>query len=445
MELPEGYTIPSSSGGRQKLVCRLRKCLYGLKQAPREWYKDIDAYLSSLGLTRSKEDYNLYISQQANIILLLFVDDILLFSPNLEAIRRMKSYLSLKYKMSDLGPVQQFLGIQVMRNRQARTIHIHQTPYIESVLRRFQMDSCNGVSTPMDPSIQLEAALPNYIASRDHLLEYQQAIGSIMYAMLGTRPDLPFTVSTLSKFCSNPTPKHSAAAQRTLRYLQKTINVGITYGGQENPAVDEALGKSNLTGITGFSDSDWAGDKDSRKSTSGYVFLLYGGAVSWKSTKQSVVATSSTEAEYIACSEAAKEALWIRRLHAEIQGTSTTIPTTLYDRNQHEMDIQDQVEALRITPARTIIPQGNPQVILADNQSAIKLSKNPHHHNRSKHIDVRYHFVRDSCQKGLIELAYIPTSEMVADILTKALPREKHEKHMKGMGLGQWGMHEIQG
>jgi hypothetical protein len=209
-----------------------------------------------------------------------------------------------------------------------------------------------------------------------------------MYAMLGTRPDLAFTISTLSKYCSNPTPEHAIAAKRTLRYLRKTINVGITFRGQENPAIAEAVAGTSptSTGITGFTDSDWAGDIDSRKSTSGYVFLLYGGAISWKSTKQSVVATSSTEAEYIACSEAAKEALWIRRLHAEIKGT--TLPG-LEDRYQHETDIQDQIRALRITLPPTTISHQNPQIILADNQGAIKLSKNPQHHNRTKHIDVR--------------------------------------------------------
>jgi hypothetical protein len=216
------------------------------------------------------------------------------------------------------------------------------------------------------------------------------------------------------------------------------MNTGITYRGQENPAIQEAVGGPIVTGITGFTDSDWAGDKDSRKSTSGYVFLLHGGAVSWKSTKQSVVATSSTEAEYIACSEAAKEALWIRRLNAEIRGAA--IPTGIQDRYHHETDIQDQIRSLQITAPNTTTLHENPQIILADNQGAIKLSKNPQHHNRTKHIDVKYHFIRKSCQDGLIELAYIPTTEMVADILTKALPRDKHEKHMKGMGMGQWGI-----
>jgi hypothetical protein len=426
MELPEGYAlpkdcpIPCTSGGR--IVCRLRKCLYSLKQAPRAWYTDIDAHLSSLSFTRSKEDYNLYISK--HVLLLLFVDDMLLFAPKLDTIHIVKELLYSKYRMLDLGPVQQFLGLQVIQDQQARAIHLNQAPYIEALLKRFQMDNCIGISTPIDPNCQLEAARPGYTAPKDHLLEYQQVIGSIMY----------------SKYCSNPTPKHAIAAKRTLRYLRKTINVGITFRGQENPAIAEAVAGTGTgaeaspttTGITGFTDSDWAGDVDSRKSTSGYVFLLYGGAISWKSTKQSVVATSSTEAEYIACSEAAKEALWIRRLHTEIKRTK--VPGPVQDQYQHEADIQDQIRALRITPPPTTIPQ-NPQIILADNQGAIKLSKNPQHHNRTKHIDVRYHFIRKCSQDGLIELAYIPTTEMVADILTKALPRIKHDKHMLGMGM----------
>src|SRR5450432_4798098 len=190
------------------------------------------------------------------------------------------------------------------------------------------------------------------------------------------------------------------------------------------------------TGITGFTDSDWAGDKDSRKSTSGYIFLLYGGAISWKSTKQNVVSTSSTEAEYIACSDAAKEALWIQRLDLEIKGTTTPI---IQDRYQHETDVQDYLRTFQVTKPAPTIPTRHPQIILADNQSAIKLSKNPQHHNRTKHIDVRYHFIRECSQDGLIKLAYIPTTEMVADILTKALPQVKHDKHMLGIGMESVG------
>src|SRR5436305_6670002 len=307
----------------------------------------------------------------------------------------MKSQLSAKFKMTDLGPAHQFLGIQIERNRQARTIRIHQKPYAESVLKRFGMEACNGVSTPMDPNVQLVAS--DFDASLQDRLDYQQAVGSIMYAMLGTRPDLAHSISTLSKFCANPSPEHAAAVKRVFRYWNKTLDVGITYGGSQNIAVQEALFKNTgtkdlakgLTGLFGFTDSDWAGDKDTRKSTSGFLFTLC--AISWKSTKQSVVATSSTEAEYIACSEAAKEALWLRRVMTEIRGTPTMEPTEY----SHESEARKIVETLipGLSPSQRPIPAKEPQIIFADNQGAIQLSKNPQHYNRTKHINVKYHFI----------------------------------------------------
>ena len=443
MELPEGFSNTSASGGKQ--YCRLNKSLYGLKQAPRAWYKDIDAFLTgSLGLTRSKEDSNLY--YKANIILLLWVDDILLFSPDKRAIHSMKAKLSAKYRMLDLRPVHQFLGIQIERDRQKCTLRIHQKPYIEAILKRFQMDNCNGVSTPMEANLQLDPASDTYKASLANQIDYQRAIGSIMYAMLGTRPDLAFAVSTLSQHCINPNSQHAQAVQRVLRYLKKTLDYGITYGGIPNPAIKEAINqdkalhkllKKDLTGITafGFTDSDWAGDKSTRRSTSGYLYNLYEGAISWKSAKQPIVATSSTEAEYIACTEAAKEGLWLQRIMAEICGE--TAPRTMD--YSHESEIHDLIQTLDLNSnsnsSNTNHQIHKPQIIFADNQGAIKLSKNPQHHNRTKHIDVKYHFVRESTQRGLIYLAYIPTGEMVADILTKSLPRDRHEKHMKSMGI----------
>ena len=265
--------------------------------------------------------------------------------------------------------------------------------------------------------------------------------------MLGTRPDLAFSVSTLSKFSINPDRTHAIAINRILRYLKKTIDVGITYGGAQNPAIQEAIQQNGgptgpLFGIHGFTDSDWAGDKDTRKSTSGFLFTLYGGAISWRSAKQSVTATSSTKAEYIASSEAAKEALWIKRIMTEIRGDPIPEPIEY----SHEIETQNLIESLRLKDLQTDATDrkspGEPQVIFADNQGAIKLSKNPQHHKRTKHIDVKYHFIRESTQSGLIQLIYIPTDEMVADILTKALPRDRHEKHMKGMGLDSVGVYK---
>jgi hypothetical protein len=229
--------------------------------------------------------------------------------------------------MQDLDPVQQFLGIQVVRDRPNRTLNLHQKPYIESILKQFGMEQCNGVETPLEPNIQLSAI--EFTASPTDQLAYQHAIGRIAYLMLATRPDLAYSISVLSSYCANPSPWHSIAVLRMLRYLRETVNIGIAHSGTQNSIVQTAIKEGNslgsdLIGLFGYTDSDWAGDKDSRKSTSGYIFVLYGGAISWKSNMQSIVATSSTEAEYIACSEGAKEALWPRRLMLEIQGNLST-------------------------------------------------------------------------------------------------------------------------
>ena len=298
--------------------------------------------------------------------------------------------------MLDLGLVQQFLRIQVIRDRPNRRLFIHQKPYIESVLRRFQMDSCNTVSTPMEPNKQLSTNAGE--ASELEKLEYQQAIGSVMYIMLATRPDLAYTVSTLSLYCSNPGPEHAIATQRVFRYLKKTVNTGIAFEKTEHPAIDEAILKETkplgkgLNGLIGFTDSDWARDKELRRSTSGYLFTLYRGAISWKSARQKVVATSSTEAEYIACSEAAKEGLWLRRIMMEI-GREISQSSMEYS---HEASMLEETQNLYPTP-QEYLENPTTQLILADNQGAIKLSKNPQYHSRTKHIDIRYHFIRDSC------------------------------------------------
>lgn len=207
--------------------------------------------------------------------------------------------------------------------------------------------------------------------------------------MIGSRPDLAYAISLLSKFNARPTYGHLAAAKRVLRYLQTTRNLAL------------AFRRSHDSEIQGYTDSDWAGDPDDRKSTSGYVFTLFGAAISWKSKKQDLVALSSTEAEYVACSIAAKEAIWLMRLAKEL-----------------DLDLTNQS-----------------QLLFVDNQGAIKLSENPRFHERIKHIDIHYHFVREAHDKGLIQLAYLPTADMTANIMTKPLPRETHWKHVKALGL----------
>jgi hypothetical protein len=227
-----------------------------------------------------------------------------------------------------------------------------------------------------------------------HNFPYQSLIGTLMYAMLGTRPDIAFAVGVLSKYSSNPGPIHWDQAAHVLRYLVGTKNHGLTFDGNNQDSDD----LSSI--ILGYTDSDWAGDIDTRRSTSGYVFLMCGAAVSWSSKLQTSPALSSTEAEYMACTRAAQEAIWLRQLLEQL-GFQQTSPTDL----------------------------------LGDNQGAIALAKNPGDHPRTKHIELRYHFIRFAISDGHILLDYIPTSRMAADGLTKGLGGEKHFTFLHMLGL----------
>lgn len=398
MEAPEGIEwLESSWSVENQQICKLKKSLYGLKQAPRLWYKHIDSFLHTLGFASTHSDSNIYISRSYQMIILLYVDDLLIISPSLANITKVKESLSRKYQMSDLGSVRQFLGIEINQVQHSGIQYwaINQHRFISTILARFGMHSCRGVATPLDKGKLLVKAPPEFMSTLTSQKEYQKLIGSLMYLMMGSRPDLAYTVSTLSKFSSNPTPDHFSTGKRVLRYLQSTSTLSLAYI------------MNSETQLEGYSDSDWAGDKDDSKSTSGYLFSLSGAMICWKSRKQKLIAMSSTEAEYIALTEAAKEASWLRDLYTEI-GSQLNLETSL--------------------------PQGSIP-IHADNQASIHLANIPRFHERTKHIGIRYHYVRTAIENGLISLSYIPTTDNPADILTKALPRNLHQQHINLLGL----------
>src|SRR5207248_6191367 len=255
------------------------------------------------------------------------------------------------------------------------TITLRQTSYIDQVLKRYGMENCKPVSTPIDANARLSKADDAYAPSKEDVTAFQSMLGSIMYIMCQSRPDIAFGVSKLSQYAARPDNSHWTALKRILRYLSGTKEYGIVYGG-------------DTFVLTGWTDSDWAGDLDDSRSTAGYVFLLAGGAVSWASRKQPSVALSTTEAEYMAQKNAATEGIWLRGLLEEL--------------------------ALR---------DDAPTTIRADNQGAIELTKNPEYHRRTKHISIQYHFTRECVENGESELVYVPTEEMIADGLTKALPK----------------------
>jgi hypothetical protein len=365
IEQPLGFEVH----GRESHVCRLKKALYGLKQAPRAWYSRIDAYLQQLGFEKSEADPNLYFIMVGEdpLILLLYVNDLFITGAE-RLISICKESLASEFEMTDIGLMHYFLGLEVWQ--EPGHIFLEQGKYVCDFLSRFQMGDSRPMTTPMITNWK------KLHASKSQLVDstlYRQLIGSLMY-LVNTRPDICFVVNTLNQFMVEPRRVHWVAVKHVLRYLCGTVDYGLDYD------------RGDGVRLVGYTDLDWAGCVSDRKSTLGCFFGLGSAVVSWFSRKQNSVALSLAEAEYMAASHASCEALWLRKMLVGLFGV-----------------------------------QLRPTVIYCDNQSCIKLSENPVFHDWSKHIKIRYHFIRDYVQRGVVELQYISTEEQVADILTKAL------------------------
>ena len=362
----------------QNLVCKLKKSLYGLKQSPRCWNATLDAHLKSMGFTQSTADPCIYTSHTGGEVFHIgvYVDDIVLAGANEDHIKLVKSELSSKFDIKDLGELKYFLGITVIQDKEQGLAWIGQPAYVKSLLEKFDMSDCKPVATPVDVSSKLVKATDDEVSVDQQL--YQSAVGSLMYLSVCSRPDIAYAVNTLAKFSSKPTQTHWTAVKRVLRYLKGTAEYGILFKNEESKE------------CIGYSDADWAGDHDDRKSTSGYIFKSASGAISWRSKKQECVALSTAEAEYVALSSATQEAVWLRKLATDL-GNPPKEPTTVFE----------------------------------DNQSAIAMSKNPQFHGRAKHIDIKHHYVREQVNRGTVKLEYCSTREMTADMFTKGLNREQ--------------------
>ena len=447
--LDSGVLGASGAQGSGVIACQLNKALYGLKQAPRLWFQDIDSYLQSadMGFVQSTADPNLYLSASRSAILLLYVDDILIAGPTTKIKDEIKLLLKMRYRMSDLGPAKQFLGLRIVQTPELGTTTLSQEHAINELLSKYGMSQANGVHTPLEstkvlqPKHQNNSAAATRVAidselSSEEQSQYQSIVGSVMYIMLGSRPDICYAVSYLSQYNARATQKHLQALKRLLRYLKQTSKYVLEY---HSIACTNAMPWSSFM-LHGYSDSDWAGDQEQRRSTGGYLFLLARAAISWKSQKQRLVTLSSTEAEYVAASEAAKEAKWLRHMFSEFAlklGLQCPIlnnsPFSLYSL----LDSLDQVacETSLESKASLTEPSLPPIHLLLDNQSAIHLTENPKFHNRTKHINVKYHFIRDCYGEGIITLSYVPTGDMLADGLTKPLPLAAHRRHAPLIGL----------
>lgn len=383
----EIYMLQPEQYRQGSQVCLLNKSLYGLKQSSRLWNMKLNNVLHELGMQQSKTDSCVYHNMENNTFIAVWVDDLILFTAQ-ESIKLMlKEKLKQYFEMKDIGPASQCVGLNVTRD--GDRIIIDQEKYINDILARFRMSDCKPVKTPFEVGMKFEKETED-----EKLVEfpYQQAIGSLLYVAQGTRPDICFAVNTLSRFNKNPSNMHWIAVKRIFRYLQGTKDLKLIYT------------KDGNQNITGYCDADWASDVYDRKSCTGYVFMLQGGAICWRSHKQQTVALSTAEAEYMAMSSAAQEALYLRQLHDELGQR-----------------------------------QNNPVIIHCDNQSAIKLSMNDGYLPRSKHIDIRYHFLKDHVNNRLVNFCYVKGENMIADNLTKGTTAEKHMYCLSNMGLRSTG------
>jgi len=383
----EVYTAqpPGYEEGGADLSCHLHKALYGLKQAPRAWHQRLKADLEEMGFVESEADAGLFTlsTGSASLYLLVYVDDLMLVTSDTALLTEIKNKIMAKYDARDLGEATFFLGMDILRDRSARTIKLAQSRQIHDLLDKYGMLEAKPASTPLGSAIKLtKDGEPLDRTTYD----YASLIGSLMYLSICTRPDISQAVGALARYMACPTVAHWQAGKTILRYLSGTASHGITFG-------------AGSPGLQAYCDADYAGDTDTRRSTTGYVFILHGGAITWASRLQQTVAASTTEAEYMAAAAAVKEALWLRKLMSALQQDPVTV------------------------------------TIKADNQRAIKLLKNPVFLMRSKHIDVIYHFARERVARKEVNFAYIQTDAMAADALTKPVTPTKCAFCREAMGI----------
>ena len=381
MEQPEGCIAP----GQEKKVCKLVKSLYGLKQAPKQWHEKFDSVMMTNGFKINECDKCVYVknTDDGYVILCLYVDDMLITGSNDRMIKSTKDMLNSRFDMKDMGLADVILGIKIIRSPNG--LILSQSHYVDKILDKFNKDDSGVARTPIDVNQHLSKNRGESISQ----VEYARVIGSLMYLMSCTRPDIAFTVSCLSRFMSNPGADHWKAIVRVLRYLRYTRDYGLHY--TRFPAV-----------LEGYSDASSISDIQDSKATSGYVFTLGGAAVSWKSSKQTVITRSTMESEFVALDKSGEEAEWLRQF------------------------LEDIPEWPKPMPAISIH---------SDSQSAIGRAQNVMYNGKSRHICRRHNTVRQLIATGIITIDYVKSKENIADPLTKWLNRDLVEKSSRGMGL----------
>jgi hypothetical protein len=365
--------MQSKSGQNDTL--KLRKCLYGLKQSSFEWNKEAVTKLATLGFVPLLSDPCLFVRRKNGSVfyLALYVDDMLLACNDLNDLDLVKKQICSIWKCHDLGEARKFLGINIARDRRRGLIHLSQPSLVKECLHGMDMVDCKPVSTPAVVGEKLCREGITIIPEKQ--ARYHSIIGKLLYAANHTRPDLSVAVSQLASYVSAPTESHWQALKRILRYCKGTLDFGITLGGSFTTPI-----------LVGYADADWGSCLDSRRSRTGYTFHIGNGCISHQSKKQATVALSTAEAEYMALAEATKEMKWLRQLLEELGFTQ------------------------------------NVTEVFQDNKACVQMASGHVNHQRSKHIDMRYHFIQEAVAEGQLKLTWIPTKEMLADVMTKVLP-----------------------
>jgi hypothetical protein len=395
LKIPPG--IPHLPGE----VWKLNKALYGLKQAPMEWNTEVDTYLKTIGYTATAADPCIYVKKTttSRIILCLYVDDTIVLYNDIDEKQWLKdkSRISNKYEIKDLGDCEWILNMKVTRNAATGEITLSQSAYIDKMLEQHGMTQCKSVANPhinSELTRATDAISDSPPLSPTAHAAYRSIIGGLLYAANQTRIDISYTVGVLCRFLSTPRRIHLNAAKHLLKYLSGTKDYCLSFKPNATVVISTATTKADTTtntttiktAISAYCDSSWANDLSDRKSTTGVVVKLFGNTVCWLSKKQSTVALSSTEGEYMAMSDAVRELIWLRLWVREV------------------LDITDTA------------------TLLTDSTAAKAMTTNPLNHQRTKHIDVRHHFVRDNIASGAVVTLWISTVSQHADLLTKCMP-----------------------
>ncbi|KAH9696165.1 retrovirus-related pol polyprotein from transposon RE1 [Citrus sinensis] len=367
MELPPGV---KHSSMRRNEVCKLKKSLYGLKQSPRAWFGRFSATMKAAGYKQSNSDHTLFIKHKGGkvTVLIVYVDDMVLTGDDLSEMKALQEHLAAEFEMKDLGQLKYFLGIEVARSKSG--IFLSQRKYVLDLLTETGMLDCKPAETPMEMNHKL-GILPNQTPTDKG--RYQRLVGRLIY-LSHTRPDITYAVSIVSQFMHSPSEEHMDAVYRILRYLKCAPGKGLLFS------------KNNVSNIEGYTDSDWAGDQTTRRSTSGYFTFVEGNLVTWRSKKQKVVARSSAEAEFRGMAQGVCEMLWIKNILKDLG-----------------------------------IDYAKPMNLKCDNKAAIEIAQNPVQHDRTKHVEVNRHFIKEKLDEKTIQFPFVQSGDQLADILTKAV------------------------